>query len=137
MEMRSQVKAESQAEMDGAESEDTDKEDRDDEDFEALITKDPENNGILEWREQMAPTVVFEQETGPYHKGDPTIAGGATPAPLCRTSDLMRCTRAMTRACCPTSCHYPSHALCALSAERTLCFQVTSEKRHAARTPSR
>ena len=64
MKMRSQVKAESQAEMDAAESEDTDREDRDDEDFEAPITKDPENNGILEWREQMAPTVLFEPETG-------------------------------------------------------------------------
>ena len=63
--------------MDGAESEETDKEDRDDEDFEAPITKEPANNGILEWREQMAPTVLFEPETGLYHKGDPSIAGGS------------------------------------------------------------
>ena len=107
LEMRKTVNRKEQADKDTVESEDTDKEARDDEDFEAPSTKEPEYTGILQWRSQLTPTCLFEPETGLYHKGDPSIPLGATPAPLCRTSDQMRCTRAMTRACCPVSLPLP------------------------------
>ena len=106
-EMKKIVSKEEQAEKDAAESEDTDKEAKDDEDFEAPSSKEPEYEGILQWRSQLAPTCLFEPGTGLYHKGDPSIPLGATPAPLCRSSDQMRCTRAMTRACCPVSLPLP------------------------------
>ena len=79
MDMRKTVNKQDQADNDAAESEDTDKEARDDEDFEAPSTKEPEYQGILEWRGQLAPTCLFEPETGFYRKGDPSIPLGATP----------------------------------------------------------